>query len=237
MHSPPARPSQVRETLWSDYAATRAVEPASAAEARIDSMLQEAQEASAQTVAAGRTAARGRGRPRGAVADPQTAAPATARGTRRGGGAVTAAADARQPVPKFDAPVAGDGQGEPESPVAAIPGPSSEAAGGGAENRGGGAAAEGAAAAPRGAEAQAQARARVDAKLAALEGTAPRGTAARGAMPGEMMYSKRGEGVAGEGGEVWLAPATRVRLAGAGHSSVPCGCDQCCGNTACTAEP
>lgn len=176
---------KTREMAWADYITTREHKPAaaSAAEARVHSLLQEAQEVSMQTVAATRTTRSTRTRGHAADADPPTAAPGAARASRR-------AAQPRQPVPKFEE---GPSSTCPSSPRmeggrAAGPAAAEEAAqdtvavaGSSAEGR-----------QVSGAEARAQAR--IDAKMAAaFAGAAGRRTVAREAMPGEQMYSKSGE--------------------------------------------
>jgi hypothetical protein len=193
---------QLRETPWADFSAARdrGEAPASAAEARVDTMLQEAQEASVQTVAgAPRTTRAGRA-PRGAaaaVAEP----PATTGRTRRGG---AAAAAQQQPVPKFEEPpaeaAAGGAIPEEDDAENAPAGPS-EQGGNANENQGkaGGAAAV---AAAGGAEARAQAK--IDAKLAAIGGAAgARRTVARGALMGEALFSANG--ARGGGVRTWSA--------------------------------
>ncbi|GBF94573.1 hypothetical protein Rsub_06688 [Raphidocelis subcapitata] len=193
-------PKQMREMAWSEYGAGREAAPTRAAEARVESILAEAQEASMATVAgAPRTTRAGRGRGRGAdaVAEP----PATGgRTTRRGAAAAPAAAAAaaaaavapRQAVPRFEAPGVAP---IPEGPEAASPSGApaeAEPAAAAAAAPGDGAQEYRAPGAGGVSGAEARAQARIDAKLAAVGGGGGRRTVARGVQPGEALFSARG---------------------------------------------
>jgi hypothetical protein len=171
-------------------------------------MLQEAQEAaqeaSLQTAAAGARTTRAT-RTRGARTDADLAPATASRTTRRGGAAAVAA---RQPVPKFEAPtVTGDDEAAAASPSSA-PGDNGAHDHDDTENRPAAAAGAGTGAGAL-SSAEVRAQARIDAKLAALGaagGAVGRRTAARGALPGEAVFSAMGGGgwgVGGRGGLAW----------------------------------